>query len=408
MSAVRDSAIFVVSYFGEPGSDELERLARDGKRPRKDYVEVARALDAEIVDSTYMIHRAKPLARFVATRIGMPAGQVLEAFLRRSHYRSICIWGDRIGLPLALLYKVARSRRDVVLMSAWVSRWKKAVFLRYLKVHSHLTAIVSYSSVQMAIAAEKLGVPKEKLYLGKQPVDDRFWCPSEVSPENLICSIGWEARDYRTLLAATAGMNLQVEVAVGIAGFASDEHDASRGVSSSRAGDHGTRLSSASRFNRLRGTYSYRLFRDWIRELEREGVPSDVKLSYQLNPLQLRSLYQRALFVVIPLHDVVSDCGVTALTEAMAMGKAVILTRTQGQVDILLDAVHGIYVPPGDPSSLRSAIEYLVAHPAEAQRMGRAGRALVEQDHRLDDYVRRVVEIVRGAAVGPPFRSGND
>ena len=77
------------------------------------------------------------------------------------------------------------------------------------------------------------------------------------------------------------------------------------------------------------------------------------------------------------------------------MGKAVIVTRTRGQVDLMQDGVQGIYVPPGDPRALRAAIEQLIANPAEADRMGRAGRALVEQRHTLTGYVRQLAEIVR-------------
>jgi glycosyltransferase involved in cell wall biosynthesis len=101
----------------------------------------------------------------------------------------------------------------------------------------------------------------------------------------------------------------------------------------------------------------------------------------------------------MPLDDVESDAGVTALTEAMAMGKAVIVTRTRGQIDVIEDGRQGIYVRPRDPRALRSAIEYLIAHPEEADRMGRAGRALVEQRHTLTEYVERLASIVRGEAV---------
>jgi len=35
-------------------------------------------------------------------------------------------------------------------------------------------------------------------------------------------------------------------------------------------------------------------------------------------------------------------------------------------------------------------------HPDEAERMGRAGRALVEERHTLDGYVEQIATIVRG------------
>jgi glycosyltransferase involved in cell wall biosynthesis len=47
-----------------------------------------------------------------------------------------------------------------------------------------------------------------------------------------------------------------------------------------------------------------------------------------------------------------------------------------------------MYVPPNDPPALRSAIEYLLGHPDEAERMGRAGRRRVEQWMSLEGYVR--------------------
>jgi glycosyltransferase involved in cell wall biosynthesis len=83
----------------------------------------------------------------------------------------------------------------------------------------------------------------------------------------------------------------------------------------------------------------------------------------------------------------------------MAMGRAVICTRTQGQTDVIVDGETGIYVPPHDPAALRSAIEHLLAHPDEAARMGRAGRQRVEELMTLEVYVRglsRWVAIDRG------------
>jgi glycosyltransferase involved in cell wall biosynthesis len=80
----------------------------------------------------------------------------------------------------------------------------------------------------------------------------------------------------------------------------------------------------------------------------------------------------------------------------MAMGKAVVVSRTRGQVDVIRDGVHGIYVPPGDPRALRAALEHLQHHPEEAARMGRAGRSLVEARHTLDAWVAQVADVVRG------------
>jgi glycosyltransferase involved in cell wall biosynthesis len=87
------------------------------------------------------------------------------------------------------------------------------------------------------------------------------------------------------------------------------------------------------------------------------------------------------------------DAGVTCIAEAMAMGKAVVVTRTRGQVDLVREGETGLYVPPGDPRALREAIEHLMANPGVAARMGRAGRALAETRLSLDRWVSKVAEL---------------
>ena len=392
MSTSGRAAILPTTYPGQSGVVELAREAAAGRRPRVAYVELGRRLKAEVIDAHYMQTTAAPLAKLVARRIGLPAGQICEAFLRRRRYPQIFAWADRLGLPLALVNKIARSGQQVVLYSAWLSRGKKAFFLRQLKVHSHLAGIFNYSSVQMNFAAECLGVPRQKLHGVLQPVDDHFWKPQGGSAEDLILAVGWEARDYDTLLHAVDGIDAQVHLAVGIAGLM-----AAVGSGNDSTG-HKARVGDGSGFDLLRRTYSYRHYQDWIRRLRSDPQPN-VEVSEQLGPLALRELYDRALFVVVPLHDVDSDCGVTTITESMAMGKAVIVSRTRGQVDVIRDGEQGIYVPPADPVALRSAVEYLLEHPAEAERMGTAGRALAEERHSLDDHVERLATLF-GDAVG--------
>jgi glycosyltransferase involved in cell wall biosynthesis len=80
----------------------------------------------------------------------------------------------------------------------------------------------------------------------------------------------------------------------------------------------------------------------------------------------------------------------------MAMGKAVIVTHSRGQVDLVRGGETGIYVPPSDPRAMRGAIEHLLANPDEAERMGRAGRAIAESSLTLDRWVSSVASVVLG------------
>jgi glycosyltransferase involved in cell wall biosynthesis len=359
------SLVMIPAWPGQETCAELERQAAAGERPRSDYIELARALDADVMDMQYMTERASPLARVVAKRIGLPQAQVVEAFAKQKRYEHVVARADRLGLPLALLFKVTRRRRDLVLISTWLSRRKKAVFLKPLNVHSHLGAIFNYSSVQMEIAADRLGVPREKLHHVLHPVDERFWRPSDEPTENYVVSVGAEARDYLTLARALDGLDVTAEVAVGSSVLRpSGDADA--------------------------------MFGPIIRETAEAASSVKLRLHQQISHRELRRLYARARLVVVPLQDVEFDAGETAITEAMAMGKAVVVTRTRGQVDVVRNGETGLYVAPRDPAALRGAIQHLLDNPAEAERMGRAGRALAESRHLLDGWVASVAKIVAG------------
>ncbi len=355
------TAILVTSHPGQKTLQELERLALAGERPRKDYVQLAKLVDGEIIDMSYMTERAGASARLVTRLLGIPAGQVTEAFLRRRHYRHVVAWADRLGLPLALLLKLTRSQTDLVLISVFVSNPKKAFLLGRLKVHSHLRAIIGRER-QLEIAAERLGVRREKLHVEPRAVDDAFWRPDDRPADRLACAVGWEARDYATLLEAVNGMDLRLELALG-------------SIALPEPGAHGGAVSGG------------------IENLAARGLPANVRVSSK-NPKELRELYAGSAFVVVPVKDVEFDAGVTALTEAMAMGKPVIASRTAGLGGLFEDGVHGIYVTPGDAGALRGAMERLIGNPEEALRMGAAARALIERDHRLDDRMAAYVRIV--------------
>ena len=116
---------------------------------------------------------------------------------------------------------------------------------------------------------------------------------------------------------------------------------------------------------------------------------------------QLRGLYRAARFVVIPLQDVDQPSGQSAALQAMACGKAVILTRTRGlwEAAYMRHMETCYLVDPGDVDNLRNGIEYLWTNPREAERIGLNGRRLVEHRYNaraLAQNLRRHVLEVAG------------
>ena len=358
--------MLVPAWDGQLPAAELERLAAAGERARTDYVALASALDADVMDWDFFQRQATGAARAAARRSGLVPAQILEAYVRRNQYAHVVAKADRLGLPLALLHKMTRARRDLVLISVWLSRPKKAVFLKPLGVHSHLKAIISYGSVQNEIAEKRLGLPGHKLHHALQPVDERFWRPEDHPMEDLICAVGSEARDYGTLVDAVRGLDVRTEIAVG-------------GIVL-RTGNLDVDLRPA------------------LRPLAAPDLPPNVTVRRQLDNQELRRMYARSRIVVVPTEDVDFDAGVTAIAEAMAMGKAVVVTRSRGQRDLIVEGETGLYVPPGDPRALRTAIEHLLEHPAEAERMGSAARAVVEERLTLDGWVQQVLAVTSAPA----------
>jgi glycosyltransferase involved in cell wall biosynthesis len=80
----------------------------------------------------------------------------------------------------------------------------------------------------------------------------------------------------------------------------------------------------------------------------------------------------------------------TVLLEAAAAGKPVVSTRTTGVVDVVLDGVTGLLVPPRDASSLARAIRRLLDNQALAIQMGCRARRLIEEQFDSSIYLNRL------------------
>jgi len=251
-----------------------------------------------------------------------------EVQRRRDDYDAIVTWSERVTLSLMTLQSLQRTRKPHIAMMYWFSR--PSVRLPMLAFARSLHAIVTWSSAQRRYAIERLAIPAEKIYLIKHFVDPLFFSPRERMLDT-ICSAGAEMRDYPTLLKALRGTDLPCHLAtdhvwVDTMGFA--------------------RRIGTDRFASLAG----------------DNVTIGKKTL-----VDLRELYARSRFGVVPLQESDTDNGVSVILEAMAMGKPVICSRTRGQVDVIEEGVTGLFVPVGDEKALRAAMLELWHDPARAR-----------------------------------------
>jgi glycosyltransferase involved in cell wall biosynthesis len=85
------------------------------------------------------------------------------------------------------------------------------------------------------------------------------------------------------------------------------------------------------------------------------------------------------------------------LLEAMAMSKPVIGTRLSGIPEVVREGETGLLVPPGDSTSLATAMEKLISDKESSTRFGQNGRALIEKDYDVRQNVDEQLALLSAA-----------
>lgn len=327
------------------------------RHPLMDYYALANGLKqgpddiVDLFDYGALEQLRHPLLPLIRKAAGEDVALAFAGFLRRKSYDAIFTNGENVGIPLALLLKSASRRPIHVTIGHRPSTGKKRLFFQQLGAHQQIDRIFVYASNQLQIARDTLGIPAEKLSLIAFHADDRFYHPlPEVEiQENQICAAGLEWRDYPTLIEAVREMP-----------------------------DLSVKLAAASPWSKH------------TNETANRTLPPNVNARrYEYE--ELRTLYAESSFVVVPLYENDFQAGVTTLLEAMAMGKAVIVTRTTGQTDVITNGENGITVAPGDVTGWRDAINLLRRDPVLRERLGNNARKWIEENATLTQWVQNIV-----------------
>jgi glycosyltransferase involved in cell wall biosynthesis len=343
---------------------EAEAEIGRGERPRLDYQELARALPADLLDLPAARRVAGPLGGLIE-RLGGPGLLIAWAcFLLRHRYELIFTDGEQVGLPLAMLLKLLgplRRPRHTMIVHRLSAR-KKLPFFDVFRVQRQIDTLLVYSSFQHRFIRERWRLHAPQLVFTPFMVDTAFFSPAHAAPapraRPLICAVGNEARDYPTLIEAVADLPVDVRIVAGSL---------------------------------------------WSKSADpTQGRPLSPNVSVgRCTYAELRQIYADAALMVLPLQPCDYQAGITALLEAMAMGKPVICSRAEGQTDVVLNGETGVYVPAADPVALKAAIQDLLADPARREAMGQAGRRRVlHAAMGLEHYVERLRLLVQSSLDG--------
>lgn len=257
------------------------------------------------------------------------------------------------SLPLA-----ARARRlPVVALNFGLNLiWRRSSGVRRALLRASLRSaarVVCIGEAQRLELIEAASLDEERVLTLHVPIDAEFFRPERESGEASVLAVGKDlARDYGTLGEAARSLDTRVTLVV---------HP---------------------------------------RNVEGVELPPNVESRNDLPYRELRDLYARAGCVVVPQHadDYAYGSeggGLTALLEAMAMGKAVVASDRAVLHDYVEDGVEAILVPPEDPAALRGAIERVLGDRELAASLGAAARARVEREFTSSVFASRLAPLLR-------------
>jgi glycosyltransferase involved in cell wall biosynthesis len=120
-----------------------------------------------------------------------------------------------------------------------------------------------------------------------------------------------------------------------------------------------------------------------------------------LSLFELRQAYSDASVVVIPLDTssgLNNEMGISAVYEALAMGKPIVASRSQGMEAYIEDGVNGVLVPQHDADAMRTAIKKLLGDPKLRERLGKNARTYAEQHLNPDQCTKNLAEFFKRIA----------
>lgn len=323
-----------------------------GAEPRRDYEMIRQLVSGRYVSSENL----EPGLGKTLSGSSKAQQAAFAAHALRRDARAMFATGEDIAFRLLPLLSLAgwKGELSAVIHASHSPKWQLAA--RLLGT-ARVGAWFTVARLQRDLLIEKAGLPSGKVQFLYDSVDADFFDPAkaaDVAGQGYAFACGLENRDYDTLTAAAA--LYKGEVRVQASGYFPQEGKADTGLPPNL-------------------------------EINRTRIAWD----------DLRARYAAAQFAVVPLNAVPYAAGVNGLLEAMAMGKAAIVTESPGLADYTgLSSL--IRVPAGDPARLAAAMDDLAHDLAACAEMGRANRDWILKHATLEQYA----AVIAGRMLGHP------
>lgn len=192
---------------------------------------------------------------------------------------------------------------------------------------------IVFSSAEIERYASYFRIPREKFEMHHWGVGVPAVADEALRPEgSYLCAVGGNGRDYRTLFeAARLVPHIPIEV--------------------------------VTRPENLRGL----------------APPSNVGVRCNIANREAMRLLNDSRGMVLPLPDSTIPVGHVTLVAAMLLGKASVVTDSEGVRDYLGDPVHVLTCPPGDSAALATAMQRLWNDETLARDLGQRARVFAQR-----------------------------
>jgi glycosyltransferase involved in cell wall biosynthesis len=231
----------------------------------------------------------------------------------------------------------------------------------YNKMTIHLTRLLfaqMYSCLfgegEKPIIQKRYKVPNESIEVIPFGVDTKFWRPDEGSHEKhpYILAVGNDfQRDYALLIEIAKLIDMRIKVIT--------ERDVPADIPPN--------------VEVIRGSYR----------------------NTGLSDLQLRELYRKALFTVIPLKPSFQPSGQSVALQSMACGTPVIMTKTEGLWEhrYLRDMENIVFIHSNKPEEWAGTIDRIIADQELLKRIGEAALRYVSMHGQSERYTDRLEQL---------------
>jgi len=123
-----------------------------------------------------------------------------------------------------------------------------------------------------------------------------------------------------------------------------------------------------------------------------EEIKDDGSIQLMGHISNIAQVFKKSNIVVLPSYR---EGLPKVLVEAAASGRAVVTTDVPGCRDAIKPNITGLLCHVKDAESLADSIEKLILNPDLREKMGKAGRALAEQEFALEKIVAKHLEVLK-------------